>query len=197
MGPPGRALQEQDTPTAPHTAGISRHSAADPMALLPCCRLALTSRIALTQDACAADQRRWWNSSPQAAGGNRLYPRFCDCPPSVSGAGRFSQAGITSMCGTHRSRPWRSMAWWVLPTLTLRAATRPNPIVAHDPVDCSTRHRPVGPGPLALLSGAHSPSRRCLHRRWWALTPPFHPSPAPPGVPGGTGRSAFCCGCSQ
>jgi hypothetical protein len=40
-----------------------------------------------------------------------------------------------------------------------------------------------GPGPLALLPGARSPSRRRHRRRWWALTPPFHPSPGSLGIP--------------
>jgi len=53
------------------------------------------------------------------------------------------------------------------------------------------------PGPLALLSGARSPSRKCCHSRWWALTPPFHPSPAPFGILRAVGGPAFCCGCSQ
>jgi len=40
--------------------------------------------------------------------------------------------------------------------------------------------KPVAkPGPLALLPVARSPSRLHLCNRWWALTPPFHPLPAP------------------
>ena len=33
------------------------------------------------------------------------------------------------------------------------------------------------PAPPALLPVRHSPSRRRHRRRWWSLTPPFHPSP--------------------
>src|SRR5690606_24482158 len=38
---------------------------------------------------------------------------------------------------------------------------------------------------------ARSPSRIHYWTRWWALTPPFHPSP------GYTGGSTLCCGCSR
>jgi hypothetical protein len=51
-----------------------------------------------------------------------------------------------------------------------------------------------GPGPLALLPVARSPSRPCHHDRWWALTPPVRPLPA---LLGSAGGNAFCCGCSQ
>ncbi len=47
------------------------------------------------------------------------------------------------------------------------------------------------PCPPALLPVGHSPSRRCHQRRWWALTPPFQPSPR--GYP--RGGSIFCCSC--
>ena len=35
------------------------------------------------------------------------------------------------------------------------------------------------PVPPALLPVGHSPSRRSRLQRWWAFTPPFHPSPQP------------------
>jgi hypothetical protein len=39
------------------------------------------------------------------------------------------------------------------------------------------------PGPLALLPIARSPSRPRCRDRWWALTPPVRPLPAPPHPP--------------
>jgi len=57
------------------------------------------------------------------------------------------------------------------------------------------------PGPLTLLPVARSPSRSHCCGRWWALTPPFHPSPAPchslHRCSTAAGGSAFCCGCSH
>jgi hypothetical protein len=79
-----------------------------------------------------------------------------------------------------QSLGWRLLTCWVLPSVIVAAATRPNPA--------------KGPGPLALLPVARSPSRPCRHDRWWALTPPVRPLPALTRSPGGY---AFCCGCSQ
>jgi hypothetical protein len=56
-----------------------------------------------------------------------------------------------------------------------------------------TEFHAAEPGPLALLPVARSPSRSCHHGRWWALTPPVRPLPAPVSA----GGNAFCCGCSQ
>ncbi len=47
------------------------------------------------------------------------------------------------------------------------------------------------PIPPALLPVGHSPSRRSRLRRWWALTPPFQPSPRPCE----RGWFALCCSC--
>jgi hypothetical protein len=44
------------------------------------------------------------------------------------------------------------------------------------------------PTPPALLPVRHSPSRRRHRRRWWSLTPPFHPSPM------GLTQRACACG---
>ena len=43
---------------------------------------------------------------------------------------------------------------------------------------CGRSEFPREPTPPALLPVRHSPSRRRHRRRWWSLTPPFHPSPA-------------------
>jgi hypothetical protein len=56
---------------------------------------------------------------------------------------------------------------------------------------CCHRQR----NPLALLPVARSPSRTHCCARWWALTPPFQPSPQRPEQP--RGGNPFCCGCSQ
>jgi len=61
-------------------------------------------------------------------------------------------------------RTWWLLACRALPDLAVATATRPNP---------------NEPGPLALLPAARSPSRLHCCNRWWALTPPFHPLPAP------------------
>lgn len=45
--------------------------------------------------------------------------------------------------------------------------------------------------PPALLPIGHSPSRRRLRRRWWALTPPVRPCPIC------MGGILFCCSCRQ
>jgi hypothetical protein len=50
----------------------------------------------------------------------------------------------------------------------------------HDPSwrrHCGRSESCEGPTPPALLPVRHSPSRRRHRRRWWSLTPPFHPSP--------------------
>ena len=43
---------------------------------------------------------------------------------------------------------------------------------------CGRNGSSAEPIPPALLPVRHSPSRRRHRRRWWSLTPPFHPSPA-------------------
>ena len=72
----------------------------------------------------------------------------------------------------------------MLPDLVVAAATRPKRLTKANSF----------PGPLALLPVARSPSRPCLHDRWWALTPPVRPLPA---LLRSAGGNAFCCGCSQ
>ena len=105
--------------------------------------------------------------------------------------------------------PWRSLAWWVLPTLTLRAATRPNNaahclLVLGHPVrlpgqviagqratdwsspvrsPCSQMHaRPAGH--VAMTAGGLLPHR-------------FSPHPQPFSILRVAGGFALCCGCSQ
>ena len=82
---------------------------------------------------------------------------------------------------------WRFLTCRVLPDLIVTAATRPNP-------STSDLRSASGPGPLALLPVARSPSRSCYHDRWWALTPPVRPLPA---LLTSAGGNPFCCGCSQ
>jgi hypothetical protein len=68
---------------------------------------------------------------------------------------------------------WRFLTCRVLPGFIVTAATRLNRGLA-----VPSQHSL--PSPLALLPVAHSPSRPCLHGRWWALTPPVRPLPALP-----------------
>ena len=92
------------------------------------------------------------------------YPRFCQ-------PGCFQPATAPSSISTHAvtSCPVRAPAVYGLP-----GVTRPHP-------HCCDEIQPsaladMRPNPLALLPVARSPSRVHHCTRWWALTPPFHPS---------------------
>lgn len=79
-----------------------------------------------------------------------MYPRFCFQPSSISGPSLVT-----------------TTARGVIP---LSVITATGMSLSHrDPV-----RRPIPP---ALLPVRHSPSRRRHRRRWWSLTPPFHPLP--------------------
>ena len=77
----------------------------------------------------------------------------------------------------------RSVACQVLPGFALSAAARFScPKTGRTHLPCSQLHaRPAG-----AIAGD----------RWWALTPPFHPSPVGAGSAHG-GGFALCCGCSH
>jgi hypothetical protein len=48
-------------------------------------------------------------------------------------------------------------------------------------------------GTIWLARTGGSPGRSLAGYRRWALTPPFHPSPVPKGVPAAIGWSTLCC----
>jgi hypothetical protein len=99
-----------------------------------------------------------------------LYSRFCSqrlAPPLCRHLSRPGQAGCTWSARRYLTHPYRCGE------------------IQHPPP------RESMPNPLTLLPVARSPSRRHCWHRWWALTPPFHPSPRR------RGGSALCCGCSH
>lgn len=94
---------------------------------------------------------------------------------------------VVSTTASHAPFPWRDCA----------AATGPIPCTASSraPFDVLLVAN-LGNGPPALLPVGHSPSRRCLQRRWQALTLPVRPFPARTAVwPYRKGGYTFCCSC--
>ncbi len=92
--------------------------------------------------------------------GSSKYERVNSIPPILS-----ATAAVPSSISVVATT-WQRMVCRVLPDFACAAATR--------------SHR-CQQDPLALLPVARSPSRSHYCGRWWALTPPFHPSPT--GLP--------------
>jgi len=132
--------------------------------------------------------------------------RRADCTPDSVIVHHLSQGPtVTSLIPAWRGLyggPWRSLAWWVLPTLTVRAATRPN---RRSTIGTGC---PIGQPWVTRLRTAWARPTRLAPRRTLAQ-PATSPLPLVGSYPTvspltrtlrllrAAGGSALCCGCSQ